>query len=128
MSRFKKSKTGLFFCGTEHMGEAMRTRILKVGPPMKDIVSFNHARQRARRMYPTEECEVCGFFPAQRHHKDGNPLNNDRKNISMLCPKHHVRTDRLPLLRSIAKQGGIASVIDSKRDEKGRFIRREVII
>lgn len=45
-------------------------------------------------MHPLEPCEVCGYFVAgqgqtQRHHRDGNRLNNARENIAFLCRKHH---------------------------------------
>lgn len=75
-------------------------------------------------MFPSEPCEICQHFPAQRHHIDGNPLNNSRKNISMLCPKHHVHTDRLELLRKIAYKGGISSVEKCVRDKNGKFSKR----
>jgi hypothetical protein len=50
-------------------------------------------RCRARRMYREQQlCHVCGK-PAERHHKDGDPLNNDPRNIDWRCRKHHMEAD-----------------------------------
>jgi hypothetical protein len=39
-------------------------------------------------------CERCGKKPAvDRHHKDGNPLNNSPKNIERLCHRCHMIID-----------------------------------
>lgn len=44
---------------------------------------------RAKRMFPTEPCEICGVADGVRHHVDGNNLNNVRENIRFLCRSHH---------------------------------------
>lgn len=49
----------------------------------------------ARRLYPDPifcEWPGCGA-PAERHHKDANPLNNARDNIEFLCKPHHIARD-----------------------------------
>lgn len=51
-------------------------------------------RDRARKMYPLEPCEVCGLTGGgrggiERHHRDRNRMNNERENIAFLCPPHH---------------------------------------
>jgi hypothetical protein len=45
-------------------------------------------------MFPGEPCEVCGMpyggrGRVQRHHRDGDRLNNTRANVAFLCVKHH---------------------------------------
>jgi hypothetical protein len=46
-------------------------------------------------------CERCGTQPAtERHHKDGNPLNNDSKNIQGVCNRcHQIIDGRLEKLK-----------------------------
>lgn len=55
---------------------------------------------RARRLYPERHpCAVCNTPNGERHHKDGNPLNNIPKNIEFLCRRHHMEADgRLAML------------------------------
>jgi hypothetical protein len=50
-------------------------------------VLLESARKRARRIF---QCPK-GY---QRHHVDGNPLNNDPSNIKIVTPKEHVATDK----------------------------------
>lgn len=55
-------------------------------------------RARAERMYSLEGkvCEVCGttnYDTVERHHKNGNPLNNEPENIQFLCRYHHMIVD-----------------------------------
>ena len=46
-------------------------------------------RKRAQRLYPLMPCVMCGSIKSQRHHKDGNPLNNSTENIKFLCQTCH---------------------------------------
>lgn len=47
----------------------------------------------AQKMYPLTECALCGGIEIlQRHHKDGNPSNNSRENVQVLCQKCHTAT------------------------------------
>ena len=58
-----------------------------------DNIKAKSGRERARRMYPPQPCRICGKA-AERHHKDGNPLNNKASNIDFLCRKHHMEADK----------------------------------
>lgn len=53
-----------------------------------DLASEQAGRQRAQRMYAQKPCVKCGH-PGQRHHKDGNTLNNEQGNIEFLCASCH---------------------------------------
>ena len=51
-------------------------------------------RSRAERMYPEcLPCVVCGSQRSERHHDDGNTLNNEPGNIKWLCRKCHMKRD-----------------------------------
>jgi hypothetical protein len=50
-------------------------------------------RERARRRYNLDVCEDCGGNAHDRHHVDGNPLNNEPSNIAILCRRCHMRRD-----------------------------------
>lgn len=55
-------------------------------------ISPNGGRFRAIKLYniSDEMCESCGTKAAyERHHLDGNTLNNKRDNILFLCPQCH---------------------------------------
>jgi hypothetical protein len=57
-------------------------------------------RARANQWFAPRPCAVCGEAPVigkrnvHRHHKDGNPRNNDESNIAFLCRTHHVAAHR----------------------------------
>lgn len=47
-------------------------------------------RKRAQRAILATECERCGATEKlSRHHKDGNPTNNDLANVAILCLSCH---------------------------------------
>jgi len=52
-------------------------------------------RYQARMRYAElGTCEVCGLVPAvERHHKDGDPHNNERGNVVLLCRRCHRTLD-----------------------------------
>lgn len=52
-------------------------------------------RKRARVLYPTPQpCEWPGCDRlGERHHIDGNTLNNYQSNIAWLCRGHHFRAE-----------------------------------
>ncbi len=51
-------------------------------------------RRIARGMYPLKECDLCKInFGIDRHHKDGNPHNNDISNVLVLCRYCHMEED-----------------------------------
>lgn len=65
----------------------------------------NVGHKRARRLYrELGDCERCGEVPARdRHHRDGDPFNNDRGNVAFLCRRcHQIEDGRFELLRTIA--------------------------
>lgn len=60
-------------------------------------------RMRARRMYPGPlACEQCGA-PAERHHRDGNTLNNRPENVAFLCRTHHINEEDRMAYRRVDK-------------------------
>lgn len=66
-----------------------------------NVSHLNVGRKRARNRFRLPAiCDNCLSLPAKdRHHKDGNPLNNQRTNISFLCRKCHMQEDgRLAIL------------------------------
>ncbi len=51
-------------------------------------------RDRALRRYrDVQPCENCGDQQAERHHRDGDTLNNEPENIAWLCRKCHMQSD-----------------------------------
>lgn len=57
-------------------------------------------RGRANILYPGESCSVCGKpyggrGNVQRHHTDGDTMNNNRSNIAFLCTTHHMQAHKL---------------------------------
>ena len=88
-------------CARPRLLEAAERR-WKPGP-----VSSNASHSRARRRYPVpSECERCGrSVPIERHHKDGDPVNNERQNIAMLCRRCHMEVDgRMEKLRTFKRE------------------------
>jgi hypothetical protein len=72
-----------------------------------DSVNVKTGRCRAERWYLPKPCEVCGA-ESERHHKDGNTLNNETSNIAFLCRKHHMEADGRLVRRN--HEGEFASV------------------
>ena len=72
----------------------------KVGRPMIENACDNSKRERARRWYTIDMCEMCGKKAIDRHHIDGDCGNNVRGNLMFLCRKCHMDVDgrlaRLP--------------------------------
>jgi hypothetical protein len=82
------------------IGAAQRARIQR---PRKREGEYLSSHDYARRWIPMPDlCERCGVVPPlDRHHKDGNPRNNDRSNIACLCRRCHQAVDgRLEILRA----------------------------
>ena len=59
-----------------------------------DAVGSRAAHERAQRLYPLGQCERCGKQADERHHVDGNPKNNTRDNIMVVCRSCHRQIDR----------------------------------
>ena len=56
--------------------------------------SKNAGRRRAQKLYEAEKCEICHSTKnVQRHHIDGNPVNNSKVNIQILCQACHVQEE-----------------------------------
>lgn len=127
-SRENKNNSGVFCCSTKCRSIAAKIKLFPCGRKQQEIVTQKSGRDRARKLYPNVLCDVCGYFPAQRHHKDGNTCNNSRENIAFLCPKHHIYADRLDHVRRISFLGGNASVKNCVRDKLGHFIKRDITL
>ncbi len=74
------------------------------------LTADQSGRRQAQEMFSLEQCERCEKPGYERHHKDGNPLNNVRENIEVLCRRCHMVVDgRLDkssdVLRSIMRKG-----------------------
>ena len=71
-----------------------------------DKATKNSGHHRAHRRFPDiGPCTKCGNPKSQRHHIDGNPLNNAAENIMIVCYRCHMEIDgRLEKLRSQAKK------------------------
>ena len=70
---------------------------------MGDNISAKSGRLRARKIYPKQDCELCGSTKTERHHKDGDTLNNHHSNIQFLCRRCHMKVDgRLEVVRKRA--------------------------
>lgn len=55
-----------------------------------DDASKQQGRGRAETLYPElQPCAVCGSSRTERHHGDGNTLNNLPDNVVFLCRRHH---------------------------------------
>ncbi len=66
-------------------------------------------RKRAWRNFSARPCQVCGNTRSERHHSDGNPLNNVPENVVFLCRAHHMEVDgRMSALRGMAQKASMA--------------------
>jgi hypothetical protein len=61
---------------------------------------------RCRAIYPViGNCELCDKLAFDRHHIDGNRLNNNENNIMFLCRTHHMEVDgRLSRFKELPKK------------------------
>lgn len=68
------------FCSQQCFGKLRQTQ----------AISPNSGRKRAQKLFKMKTCLKCGDTQnLQRHHKDGNPLNNDPLNVGILCRVCH---------------------------------------
>lgn len=58
-----------------------------------EMAGKDAGRARARTAYALGDCERCGRPAKDRHHKDGNTLNNDPANVAILCRRCHMAVD-----------------------------------
>lgn len=85
-------------------------------------VQPNTGRRRARILYKVPDvCDRCGETPSgtrkiERHHIDGNPLNNERENIAFLCLRCHKTVDgRMEAQAARFRNGGWKLGAEAKR-------------
>jgi 5-methylcytosine-specific restriction endonuclease McrA len=75
-----------------------KSSISKLGPKNPnwkgDAIERGSGRDRARRAYRSiGPCSNCGAPKTERHHIDGNTLNNNPENIAILCRRCHMIAD-----------------------------------
>ena len=70
-----------------------------------NLASRKTGRCRALRMFPSRPCEHCGEAKAERHHVDGNTLNNEPTNIQFLCRACHLALHDFTILGAIRHDG-----------------------
>jgi len=70
-----------------------------------DNTSKENGRTRANRWFKQKPCILCKNKKGERHHIDGNPLNNNLNNIKFLCRRCHMIEDgRLKKLSNLNKK------------------------
>lgn len=73
-----------------------------------DKITIKSGRSRAARMFPEpHNCQKCGATDCRidRHHIDGDTVNNASENIAFLCRRCHMAADgRLEKLKQLAKE------------------------
>ena len=58
-----------------------------------NVKNVDAGRKRARKLFDLSLCNKCGKSGIDRHHKDGNPLNNTPENVEILCRRCHMDAD-----------------------------------
>jgi len=74
-----------------------------------EVKGAHTGRQRARKLFPVlGMCEKCENKPAfERHHLDGNQLNNHPQNVARLCRHCHMIEDGRLVLLTLRNAGGL---------------------
>jgi len=94
------------------------TKMSSKNPNWKgDNVCYQNGTHRARKIYNLGPCEICISPANERHHKDGNSLNNDPSNIMILCKKCHM------VLDGRIENNLYKGPHNIKRDINGKFIK-----
>lgn len=90
--RTRKAKR---FCSRTCQGAWLKLERQRENNPMWKGEAAKKGAKNARARYWFEAfgCEVCEKEPAERHHIDGNPGNNEPDNIAILCRRHHMEAD-----------------------------------
>lgn len=90
---------GKMHVGDKHTPERIARRV-KYGADhphwVGDKAQVKSGRTRAGRMFPAKpQCESCGEIGKRidRHHVDGDTLNNTPENIQFLCRRCHMTAD-----------------------------------
>lgn len=72
-----------------------------------DNIKPASGRDRARKKFSLGNCEICQKKAIDRHHKDGNTLNNSQSNIQRLCRRCHMIEDgRLVRFKTVIRRSG----------------------
>ena len=86
-----------------------------------DAVSQKGGRARALRRFPPGPCETCGSAEGERHHVDGDTVNNASANVRMLCRRCHMLEDgRLERFRGMAKARSADAVAAAAAEKRAR--------
>ena len=118
LSRLRKAQAGVCCC-RECLSQARKRRLIKPNP--QTSTTFKAGRLRAWKMFPDGPCFICGL-PGERHHRDGNSLNNNASNVVMLCRRHHMIIDgRTYKFAALASIGGRTRVAKASRRPDGTF-------
>lgn len=57
--------------------------------------SVQAGNKRAKILFPVlGKCELCDNLAIDRHHKDGNTLNNNPSNVQFLCRSDHMKEEQ----------------------------------
>jgi hypothetical protein len=86
-------------CGGEKLKRAKRCKTCANKARAGEVRTSNPSRstgwRRARQARPLEQCEYpdCEDQGMDRHHIDGDPLNNELSNIAVYCRRHHMLVD-----------------------------------
>lgn len=83
-------------CSKEHNEKTRLSKLREKNPNWKNYnIKQQSGSCNARRWFKIRPCEVCGKINGRidRHHKDGNEINNAPENIQFLCRKHHMIAD-----------------------------------
>jgi len=70
-----------------------------------DSASQYAGRARAEKMYEEQPCEVCPNLKGERHHIDGNTLNNAPENILFVCKSCHA------ILEAMIRNGELEEIM-----------------
>jgi 5-methylcytosine-specific restriction endonuclease McrA len=86
-----------------------------------DNATQRAGRARALRKYKTiGPCEDCGSEKSERHHRDGNALNNSPENMEALCKKCHMKRHWTPekreFMRKVVQPLGSAASAKKRRN------------
>lgn len=83
------------------MAEMARQQVGEKHPRWVGDNSTRHTgHRRAEKAFSPGACDVCakpytGGHSVERHHKDGNSLNNGPQNVAFLCPKDHKAAEKV---------------------------------
>ena len=83
LGRFQKGHK--VWCEGKHLSEEHKRKIGSANTN-PNSVSKTTGRKRAQKLFPCPEDK-------ERHHIDGNPLNNDPSNVQIVTPKEHMVID-----------------------------------